>query len=318
LLYCERWMKAFPTVQSVAKAKPDKIHKLWEGLGYYTRVRNMQKAARLVMKQHGGELPTEFEQVLSLPGIGRYTAGAICSIAFNQPRPILDGNVIRVLTRVFTIEGDPKGKTVNAALWDLAGQLVREADRLGRAAGTLDHLNSRQAQRPNCSHLNQALMELGALVCTPRQPQCEVCPLRSQCISRKQNRIDELPALTPRATSTRRRFVAFVVERNGKFLVRQRPADVVNAHLWEFPNVEVAIADGDPRAASRRALGVSPSEIKPIATIRHSITRYRIRMDVYLIASPNSAWSVPGRWLDNGELRQLAFASAHKKILEAI
>src|SRR5215471_15361895 len=126
--FWERWMRALPTVESLARAKPERIHKLWEGLGYYTRVRNMQRAAQLIVARHGGRFPSEFESVLELPGIGRYTAGAICSIAFNQPRPILDGNVIRVLTRVFGIAGDPKEKSVNAGLWGLAERLVRAAN----------------------------------------------------------------------------------------------------------------------------------------------------------------------------------------------
>src|SRR5262245_53875276 len=120
-------MQALPDIRSLARARPERIHKLWEGLGYYTRVRNMQKAAQMIVAQHQGQFPTEFEEVLALPGIGRYTAGAICSIAFNRPTPILDGNVIRVLARVFGIGGNPRDKTVNEKLWNLAAQLVQQA-----------------------------------------------------------------------------------------------------------------------------------------------------------------------------------------------
>ena len=118
--YWERWMRELPTIEAVANASPDKIHKLWEGLGYYTRARNLQKAARQIVEKHGGKFPEHFDDVLALPGIGRYTAGAICSIAFNQPTPILDGNVIRVLTRIFGIAENPKEKETNARLWKLA------------------------------------------------------------------------------------------------------------------------------------------------------------------------------------------------------
>ena len=125
--YWERWMRELPTIEATAKASSAKIHKLWEGLGYYTRVRNLQKAAQVIVEKHGGKFPEKFDDVLALPGIGRYTAGAICSIAFNQPMPILDGNVIRVLTRIFCIPENPKEKTTNEWLWNLASELVAHA-----------------------------------------------------------------------------------------------------------------------------------------------------------------------------------------------
>jgi A/G-specific adenine glycosylase len=318
LPYWERWMKALPTIASLAAARPEKIHKLWEGLGYYTRVRNMQKAARLIVDKHAGQFPSSFQDVLDLPGIGRYTAGAVCSIAFNQPRPVLDGNVIRVLTRVFGINGDPKEKMVNAELWRLAERLVRDATRLGRASPQAYPGDLNEAAHWGCSHLNQSLMELGALVCTPRHPACQVCPLGKGCIARKQGRTEELPGLAPRAKTTKRRFLAFVVEREGRFLVRQRPAGGVNAHLWEFPNTEVYAGDGDPNAAARKALGFTPSEIKPLASISHSITRYRIRMEVFQAAAKNgiALRRLHGYWFTRTALRRLPFASAHKKILD--
>jgi A/G-specific adenine glycosylase len=317
--YWSRWMKELPTLQTLARATPAKIHKLWEGLGYYTRVRNMQKAARLILARHGGEFPTDFDQVLELPGIGRYTAGAVCSIAFNQPRPILDGNVIRVLTRVFGIDGDPKEKAVNARLWGLAGQLVTEAHRLGRARGRDDAINRHPGESFLCSQLNQSLMELGALVCTPRTPRCADCPLARRCFARKHARTEELPRLTPRQPPTRRRFVAFVVEQHGRFLVQQRPADVVNAHLWEFPNVEIAPDESNPSAAGGTALGFTPAATHQLCSLRHSITRYRIQLDVFR-AAPNRlpASNHPGSWFAKSDLHRLPFTSAHKKVLAGL
>lgn len=125
--YWERWMRALPDIRALARAKPERLHKLWEGLGYYTRVRNMHQAAQLILERHSGKFPTLFEDILELPGIGRYTAGAISSIAFHQPRPILDGNVIRVLTRLFGIAGDPRERSTNATLWRLSEELVHRA-----------------------------------------------------------------------------------------------------------------------------------------------------------------------------------------------
>jgi len=219
--YWERWMKAVPDLPALVRAKPDRLHKLWEGLGYYSRVRNLQKAARQILQRHEGKFPEDFEQVLELPGIGRYTAGAICSIAFNQPRPILDGNVIRVLARVHGLKGDPKEKSLNRRLWQLAEEYV--------VAAPGQH-----------GRLNESLMELGALVCLPRAPRCGVCPLRDSCVAHRGGRTAELPELPRRAPATPRWFAAFVVRKGGRFLVVRRPHHVVNGNLWEFPNVELS------------------------------------------------------------------------------
>jgi A/G-specific adenine glycosylase len=353
--YWERWMKELPTIQAAANASPDKIHKLWEGLGYYTRVRNLQKAAKQIVAQHDArsetrrrrgnesqtenkletphvvsyEFPDNFDDVLALPGIGRYTAGAICSIAFNQPTPILDGNVIRVLTRVFGIAKNPREKKTNAQLWRLAEELVVHASannsrtRTSRLRYTSPHQGTKDEdeERSACSHFvlrpsyfNQSLMELGALICTPRQPQCPVCPVKKLCVAFQENRVAELPNLGRRTAATARRFVAFVVERGGKFLVRQRPAGVVNAHLWEFPNVEIApnqrsspakrdesahysCKNSQSRLTSAatvqepdleiiraaKSLGIEPPTLQPLCTVKHSITRYRITLEAWRV-----------------------------------
>jgi A/G-specific adenine glycosylase len=413
--YWERWMRALPTIEALARARPAKIHKLWEGLGYYTRVRNMQKAAQQIIRSQSaaaadvsplhlkvgrsqsrlmsaatvqcrkprvvlatlspsdGEragvrgFPANFDAVLALPGIGRYTAGAICSIAFNQPTPILDGNVIRVLTRVYGIKTDPREKRTNARLWQLAEELVKAAreqenstchvrrrKRLplpGESAGVRE---SGKTKTPNaCSHLNQSLMELGALICTPRSPNCAACPIQNLCIAKRKNLQDQLPNLGNRVATSERRFTAYVVERNGKFLVHQRPAGVVNAHLWEFPNVEVAASAGRARLSVRGAPNIEagtqrpdasyqPNDFrvtstKPLRTIKHSITRYRITLEAWRaeLAIPTTAPvsdparrestnapgrrpALPGEWRTLTQLHLLAFTSAHKKILHTL
>jgi len=358
LPYWERWMRELPTIQAAASASPDKIHKLWEGLGYYTRVRNLQKAAKQIVAQHdarsesrrrrGNEsqtkkkletpsafarlrrdkhdvsykFPDNFDDVLALPGVGRYTAGAICSIAFNQPTPILDGNVIRVLTRVFGIAKNPREKKANAYLWQLAEELVihvASSPFICRRRRKESHSIRLSSQRlltssPTCSHLNQSLMELGALVCTPRQPQCPVCPVKKLCVAFRENRVGELPNLGKRTASTARHFLAFVIERQGRFLVRQRPAGVVNAHLWEFPNAEIdpspssSPAKRDESAQysgkksqsrltsaatirepdleiirAAKSLGMGAPALQPLCTVKHSITRYRITLEAFRV-----------------------------------
>jgi A/G-specific adenine glycosylase len=317
LPFWERWMRELPTIESVAHARSQKIHKLWEGLGYYTRVRNLQKAARLILQEHDGQFPKRFEDILALPGIGRYTAGAISSIAFNQPTPILDGNVMRVLTRIFGIGEDPREKETNQRLWQIAENLVLQAKSVFK--------NSKSA----CSHLNQSLMELGALVCTPRNPQCGNCPVKKLCIAFKEGRAAEWPNLEKREKATARTFVAFVVERDGLFLVRRRPAGVVNAHLWEFPNVEIFDQHGDGRdqrdangndsfARAARELGIEFHNARQICTVKHSITRYRMTLEAVSIQSKRAPGISDGLWLSQAKLDSLPFTSAHRKVANRI
>ena len=303
--FWERWMRELPTIEAAAKAPSAQIHKLWEGLGYYTRVRNLQKAAQVIVEKQGRKFPEQFEDVLALPGIGRYTAGAICSIVFNQPTPILDGNVIRVLTRIFGIDGNPKEKPTNAKLWQLAQDLVERASLITNQSSL------------SCSHLNQSLMELGALICTPRNPQCLICPLKKLCVASKESRTEELPNLGKRETATARRFIAFVIEHGGKFLVRQRPAGVVNGHLWEFPNVEITGTKPNAADAFRKLFGMKPQAIKPLRTIKHSITRYRITLEAFSVSLAKRSVSEKGHWLAPEEFDSVAFSSAHKKLASA-
>jgi A/G-specific adenine glycosylase len=305
--FWERWMRKLPTIETAAKAPSAKIHKLWEGLGYYTRVRNLQKAAHVIVEKYDGKFPEKFDDVLALPGIGRYTAGAICSIAFNQPTPILDGNVIRVLTRVFGIAENPKEKETNARLWQLAEELVQNSK--------LKIKNS----KPCCSHLNQSLMELGALVCTPRNAQCLICPVKKLCVAFQEIRVEELPNLGKREAATARHFIAFVVGHKGKFLVRQRTAGVVNAHLWEFPNVETGARLCEPQrvVSEFNALRITDprsQKLEPLCTIRHSITRYRITLEAFAVRLKNSPAKTGGVWKTPAQMRQLAFTAAHKKL----
>ncbi|MGH7976540.1 MAG: A/G-specific adenine glycosylase, partial [Limisphaerales bacterium] len=291
-------------------------------LGYYTRARNLQKAAKIILEKHDGTFPKNFDDVLDLPGIGRYTAGAICSIAFNQPKPILDGNVIRVLTRIFGIVKNPKEKETNKLLWQLAEELVCHTKEMRWGECPHEPLSfarsaredARPTKKQSCSHLNQSLMELGALVCTPRNPQCEICPVKKTCIAFKENRIGGLPNLEKREAATARHFVAFIVEHAGKFLVRQRPAGIVNAHLWEFPNFEINGSKQSAKAIFNSAFDFKPEEIKPLCTIKHSITRYRMTLEAFHVYLKNAPAKSEGVWLSTKQFDSLAFSSAHKKL----
>ncbi|MFN0067708.1 MAG: A/G-specific adenine glycosylase, partial [Limisphaerales bacterium] len=198
--YWERWMRRFPDAASLAAVGEDEVLKAWEGLGYYRRARSLQAAARALVAEHAGLIPRGFDDILALPGVGRYTAGAVASIAFNQPAPILDGNVIRVLARLFAVEGDPAARGVNARLWEIAGELVTAAAR-----------REKPGERA-CSALNQSLMELGATVCTPKAPGCPACPVRRRCAAHRTGRVAELPAPRARPATSARRFLVIVAE----------------------------------------------------------------------------------------------------------
>jgi A/G-specific adenine glycosylase len=313
--YYQRWMEELPDVASLARVKQDKVLKLWEGLGYYARARNLQTAARLIVSRHGGTFPSTFNDILALPGVGRYTAGAVASIAFNHPAPILDGNVIRVLTRLFGIRQNPREPITNAKLWSLAEALVFQARH--RTQSQVSTARFRIAGC--CSALNQSLMELGALICTPKRPNCGQCPLRRDCVARRVGQAEAFPFLAPHPPAIARRFVAFVVEREGKWLVRRRPPGVVNACLWEFPNAEVYNPTEDLAAISRVALGVIPKDLQSLATVKHSITRSRISLQGFQGRWPARNEKIEsGRWLPLSTLGKLAFASAHRKVLEAL
>ncbi len=299
--YWTGWMKHLPTVQSLARASDERVLKLWEGLGYYSRARNLHKAAKIIVSEQRAEFPRTFDAILGLPGIGRYTAGAICSIAFNQPQPVLDGNVVRVLTRVFGISGNPKERRTNERLWQLASELVLEA----------------ASEQSGCSHLNQALMELGAVICLPQMPKCESCPLRRCCAALATDRVNRLPNLPARVPTTERHFLAFVVNSNGHFLVHQRPDGIVNQRLWEFPNVEVTNGEArQPKSIAEKLLGLRLASLENVGVIRHSITRYRIAVDVFRCTVQRK--SKAGQWLTLEEVDQRALTSAHRKILAKI
>ncbi len=355
--YWERWMRRIPSLKALAQASDEVLHKLWEGLGYYRRVRHMRMAARLIMARHRGTFPATFEEVLALPGIGRYTAGAICSIAFNQPTPVLDGNVIRVLTRLYNVPGDPRREPTNSRLWEIAERLVRLAGNSKLRPRNRRTLPRNRLTPGPCSVLNQSLMELGALVCTPKNPQCSDCPVADWCRARRQGRVEHLPQKARRPVILHRRSVVLVVQQGNRFWVRRRPEGVVNGRLWEFPNTEAAQCGSlagplghstqptlyqlqqagsremqsltalfEPPDAGRKngsapfTLLRRPTKPTRFCTIKHSITRYRITAEVLRAKIPADASLrlAEGRWLTLAQMSRLAFCRAHQRILQRL
>ena len=219
--YWTRWMERFPTVRALADAPLDAVLKEWEGLGYYARARNLHRAAQVIRDDHGGVFPSTFDAVLALPGIGRYTAGAICSIALGLDTPIVDANVVRVLCRVFGVRGDPKSPKVQVRLWETAARLIPA----GRA-----------------SEFNQGMMELGALICGAT-PRCEACPVREICAAYASGDPTSLPEFAPRPEFTRQTDVCALVApapEDPRLLLVRRPEGGLWGGLWEFPRVTAA------------------------------------------------------------------------------
>lgn len=250
--YYRRWLRAFPTLKTLARASDTRVLKMWEGLGYYSRARNLHRAAKLT----GGKIPRTAAQLLELPGIGRYTAGAIASIAFGERAPLVDGNVARVFARVFGVEN---------GFWEIAEALLPEA---------------------NCGDFNQALMELGALVCLPAKPRCEACPLQAVCATKG----DALPKRRRRIVKPVTQDVLFI-RRNGSVLLRQRPPTGLLAGMWELP---------------------AGKSSRPLLTIRHAITNRRIELRVF------AGKTGQGEWIDRRQLRRIAMPAAHRRALIAI
>lgn len=303
--YYQRWMQQFPTVDALARAPLTNVLRFWAGLGYYRRARNLHSAARLVMTRFQGRFPDDLQAALTLPGVGRYTAGAICSIAFNQPTPILDGNIIRVLTRLFAIPGDPRTGSVNRQLWQLAERWVQHA--------------ALSSTRP-CATLNQSLMELGALVCTPQNPECLRCPLQAECRARLCASPTSFPRTPARPTTTTRRYAVFIVRHHSSFLVHRQDADTWNAGLWGFPAIEFHEQRPRPRTLLHRLLKVRASDLRHLGEVRHSITRYRLRLDIYAaeVTSRSPTQNKDSRWCRAPTLGKLPLQTAHRRILHLL
>ena len=297
--YWERFLERFPDVESLARADPDDVLSLWSGLGYYSRARNLQRAARQVVADHGGELPRDADSLRDLPGVGRYTAGALASIAFDAPEPVVDGNVARVLTRLLALEGDVASRAVQERLWREAEALVR-----GEAPGDL----------------NQALMELGATVCTPRSPRCEPCPWRRRCRARASGEPEAFPQRAPKSAPRPIQAVAGWLERRGRVLVVRRPERGLLAGTWELPGGERLPGEALEACLARHleeGLGLSFQGAEALGSVEHVFSHRRLRLHVFRckpIAGRirRRAWTAH-RWVSPRALDDLAQGGPTRK-----
>ncbi|MBM4103812.1 MAG: A/G-specific adenine glycosylase [Planctomycetes bacterium] len=263
--YYERFLKKLPTIQALAKAQLDTVLKLWQGLGYYTRAKNLHKAARLIIEKHDGEFPRTFEAILALPGIGRYTAGAIGSIAFGLRKPVLDGNVIRVLCRWYAVEGNPADAKTREKLWRIAEELL---------------------PIKNCGDWNQAMMELGAEICTPKNPRCTECPVRRFCEAFKKGVQDVLPLRKkgkkiPHYTVA----VAVLFDSKGRLLIDKRRVEGFLGGLWELPGGKKQKNETLKHAVEREVheeTGLCVRAGKKLCVVKHVYSHFAVTLHTYL------------------------------------
>ena len=293
--YYELFLKTLPTIEALANVDDEVLHKLWEGLGYYSRVRNLKKAARVIMEQYGGHFPNDHKEVLALPGIGEYTAGAICSIAFSQPTPAVDGNVLRVVSR---LTNDPTPIDLPAYKKQVQAQLT-------------------EIYPPQAGAFTQALMELGATVCGPnRKPDCEACPCKAFCLGRKNGTAEALPVKNPKRGRRREEMTVFVLCCDGKYALRKRPDTGLLAGLWEFPHISGKLTTDDAIAEVER-MGVSVKNIERQVERKHIFTHVEWDMrGVYLeTADTNKAFC----WLTPQQInREAALPTAFRQFWEEI
>ena len=302
--YYQQFLKEFPSVEALAKAPLTQVLDAWSGLGYYSRAKNLHQAAQVICRDHNGKIPNEVSQLLTLPGVGRYTAGAIASIAYDRPAPILDGNVIRVLCRYFGIRGDPRESAVQKKLWALSSQLV-PIDSPG--------------------DFNQAMMELGALVCTPHSPRCLACPLEKSCVAYKRGWQEDLPK--PRVATTKKKILypCGIIERSGRFLLARRPLTGLLPGLWEFPGGEKK--DGESlgecltRSLSQR-LGIRVGPTTHCPVIKQTLSHREIEIHPFECRWSGRKilprWYLEIRWVPRNALRRMPLTAGMLRLAKTL
>ncbi len=302
--YFHRFVDRFPTVHDLAEADRQEVLKVWEGLGYYSRARNLHEAAATVVEQFGGKLPGNWDDITSLKGIGPYTASALLSIAFSKKYAVVDGNVIRVLSRYLGIDDDVRSTATKNTIQE-------EADRF------ID------PQRPG--DFNQALMELGATVCTPANPNCTACPLNEDCVAYKTARTDELPYKSPAKKRPHHHIGVGIIRKESKVLIALRPEDAMLGGLWEFPGGKKKENEKIEETVIRELkeeLGVVVDIVKPFMKLDHAYSHFKITLHAYLCElmkgdpAPKSSQKI--EWAEVGELGNYPFPKANRKLTEKL
>ena len=306
LVYFNNWMKRFPDIDSITEAGEEEVLKLWEGLGYYTRARNIVRTANILIDQYNGELPSDDELLLKLPGIGKYTAGAIMSIAFNKENAIVDANIERLFARLFNLDKPVKNKITHAFIWQKANKLIPK----GKAR-----------------EFNQSLMELGALVCIPQNPRCRICPVKDFCLSLSENIVDKRPVAGKPSKTVFIEMTTGILTHKGKILIQKRKPEGVWANLWEFPGGRLESGETPEMALVREyreETELSIGKLKKITTVKHSYTIYRVTLHCYFCTLVDGRYepvlhaAQEYRWVTPEELSYYAFPAGHRKLIDQL
>ncbi|NWF65175.1 MAG: A/G-specific adenine glycosylase [Chloroflexi bacterium] len=292
--YFEKWMQLFPTVKALAAASEQDVLNAWEGLGYYSRARNLHKAAKIVAEKFNGELPSDLDDLRSLPGIGRYTVGAIASIAFGMDEATLDGNLRRVFSRLFDVDKFADSSAGEKILWELAAQNLPK----GQAGD-----------------YNQALMDLGATICLPKNPRCLLCPLMSLCKAREAGTQELRPVLKPKKAVPSYVHAAAVIVERGRVLLSHRPAEGLLGGMWEFPNARI---NGDPARALVKALKaatqiqVKKKEALPV--VEHAYSHFKVTVHPFACEIVSIPKDKSLKWVKLSELKEYPMGKADRQI----
>ncbi len=303
--YFNRFVERFPTVHDLAEADQQEVLKVWEGLGYYSRARHLHDAAKLVVDEFDGKVPDTWDNITELKGVGPYTASAILSIAFQKKYAVVDGNVIRVLSRYLGIEDDVRATKTKNAIQEAADELIPE-DRPG--------------------DFNQALMELGATICTPSNPDCEKCPLQGSCVAHKTVKTDEIPYKSPKKKRPHHQIgVGIVMNEDKEVLIALRPEDAMLGGMWEFPGGKQEEDEEIKQTVIRELkeeLGVDVAITKPFMKLDHAYSHFKITMHAYLCelvdGRPEPQSSQEIKWISIDELEDYPFPKANRQLTDKL
>ena len=309
LPYFDRWMKLFPDIKTLAASDLKKVLKTWEGLGYYSRARNLHETAKVILEKHQGVFPEDFDTIHELKGIGRYTAGAIASIAFNQERPIVDGNILRVLSRVYAIKKPIDVEKNKPLFWELQEKLIPKG---------------------SARYFNQAFMELGSLICTTENPSCAICPIRDFCKAFRDGNPEDYPVRAKKIKTVKVIASALILENKNQFFIHLRPLGEIMGGLWEFPEWKLSKNKVLTLESIRKKTGkliekdfsLPAEDLEYLGTIKRNYTYFNETLHVFKkclppkLPSTYSGWQ--SAWVSHKDFSRYPFSAAHVKITKLI